>query len=118
MRYLCISECGAEEMEKGVRWDAALQAEREQNPDKYPRKVGDEYYIQGSLPRSETPYHVFLGLTIYESDTPEQMANLEARFGAIASELKTGRRWIMPIIEVGSVMERFMALRKLKTTSG
>jgi hypothetical protein len=45
------------------------------------------------------------------------MTNLEALHAMWSSEVKTTKRWLMPIIEAGSVMEKFMALRKLKTTA-
>ena len=119
MRYLCISEWSLQEIEKVQKCDSLLQTDRETNPGKYPRKIGDEYFIDGSLPRSsEPPYQVMLGLTIYESDSQEQMARLDALHAIWASEVKTLRRWLMPIIEGGSVWERLNELRKLKATSG
>ena len=107
MKYLCILEISQDEFEKIAEQDQRLQTERELNPGKYPKKIGSDYAILGSLPRlTETPNATWVCFVTYEADTPEQLAELSALYASQSPEVKTHKRWLLPIIELGPFMDK------------
>jgi hypothetical protein len=109
MKYLAFMECASEEVEVMTEKGKAIWAERETAPDKYPKKIFQDHYLLGELPKLEEGIRV---MTIYETDDPEQMANLVAYWEAQKPGLKTMKRWYIPLTEASKVLELTDKMKK------
>jgi hypothetical protein len=110
MKYLVFDEGSYEEMSKITQKELAIHTE-ERKKGNIPKHVVADHVLHGDLPQFTQNYRVF---KIYETDDPKQLANIEALWGAM--DLKTWKRWVIPISDSAGFDESFNQYRKkLKT---
>ena len=78
-------------------------AERKKFPNKYPKQIFPDHIVLGDLPQFDGTIR---SVTVYDTDDPEQIANIVAYWEAQKLELKTTKRWFIPIIESIKVAEK------------
>ena len=110
MKYLVFDEMSIEDMAKTTEKDTAVHAE-ERKKGNIPKHVLPDHVLHGDLPQFTQNLRFF---KIYETDDPKQLANIEALWGAM--DLKTWKRWIIPISELAEFSPAFRQYKKrLKT---
>jgi hypothetical protein len=109
MKYLVFTEYDSEEIDILTKKAKAIWAEREKAPDKYPKQIFPDHYVLGDLPKFK---EAIRGVTIYETDDPEQIANVVAYWEAQKPELKTIKRWFIPLTGASKQMELIEKMKK------
>jgi hypothetical protein len=96
MKYLVINEWSPEDWNTAIKRDAIIQADRERFPRKYPKKPIETCFLSTELPKlTET----FRTVDVYDVDDPEQLTNLAAFWDAQKVDLKSFKRWYIPLFE-------------------
>jgi hypothetical protein len=92
MKYIVFDELSKEDYDKVLPNRQVHDEERAKG--NLPPHVVPDHILHGDLPQMTQSMRVF---KIYETDDPKQLANIEALW--TASDLKTWKRWIIPITE-------------------
>ena len=104
MKYLMISEGNAEDWEAALKWDSEISADREKNPEKYPKRIVASLVPIGEWPRLSPDSIKSIG--IVEGDE-EQIENYIAHWmSARVSDVPSIRRWYVPLLEGPKVVAK------------
>lgn len=96
MKYFVTWELDSENVEKLIEKEIRYQELQKKFPEKYPKNVIPVYAVaDGSK-----------GITIWEVDDPEQIAN------KVAYMMPEAKAKIVPIIEAAKFMELYMKMKK------
>lgn len=99
MKYLVFTEFSQEEWDTLSESAKKIWSERQQVPDKYPQKIFPDHFILGDLPTFTEDVR---GVTVYDTDDPQQLKNVVAFW--TAQGMKSVKRWFIPIYEMGTDM--------------
>jgi hypothetical protein len=94
MKYIVFTEFSNDDWDKLSEGAKKIWTEREKAPDKYPKKIFPDHFILGDLP---TFTETIRGVTVYETDDPQQLKNVIAFW--TAQGIKSVKRWFIPIHE-------------------
>lgn len=73
LKFLMISECKPEEMVAMAKKDAVINADREKNPENYPKIITKGLWLIGEWPKLSPD--TFKAIDIVEADSVEQVEN-------------------------------------------
>ena len=95
-RYLVFTEFDPVDEKALIEKDAMMQVERATYPEKHPRYVMTTSQLMADLPKLTERVRI---VDVYEADSPEQMMNNAAYWRAQMRELKSYKRWYIPLQE-------------------
>lgn len=91
MKYIAFWEFNPEDMDKVIEKNSQVLAEREKEPEKYPKTLSESYSIGGE----------YKGFILFETDDPDQLTNIILHF-------RPEMKWkFMPIFAATKVIELY-----------
>jgi len=96
LKYLCFTECSPEDWNTALERDKILQAERAMYPEKYPKYAITSCVLSTELPKLTEGLRA---VDVYEVDSPEQLANHMAFWDAQKLDVKSFRKWYIPLVD-------------------
>ena len=96
MKYIAFFELDPEDFDKVIEKYRQVLAETEKGTEKYPKALSKPYGMGGE----------FKGFQLFETDDPEQMANIALHY---APEMK---HKFVPIFEIAKVVELYQKTKQ------
>lgn len=110
MKFLMITEYDAKDFEAFLRKDSQISADREQNPEKYPKRILAGLGLAGEWPKLSPD--TLKGIDILEADA-EQIENHKAFWWAAqAEDVPSVRKTYIPLLDGASTLPKAFALMR------
>jgi hypothetical protein len=105
LKFLMITECKPEEMVAMLKKDAVINADREKNPENYPKTIAKGLWVMGEWPKLSPD--TMKGFDLVEADSVEQVENHVAFWSStMIAENPSLKKIYVPLLDASKLIAK------------